>query len=63
MNASQKVILVVEDDTIATMVAQQVLEGLGCQVESAKDGQAGVTLACQNQYDAIYMDIGLPRLT
>ena len=48
-----KLILIVEDDSIATMVARRIFEGLGCQVDHAKDGQQAVDLACERDYACI----------
>lgn len=55
-------ILVVEDNTIAQTVAKALLTPFDCQVDLALDGQTAVRLWKQNEYDLIFMDIGLPDM-
>lgn len=53
-------ILVVEDNPVATKVAQGILSGLNCQVDLVEDGKTAVSAIEKNLYDLILMDIGLP---
>lgn len=53
-------VLVVEDVDIAQKMAMMVLENLGCDVDIAGDGREAIDMYQQNQYDMIFMDIGLP---
>jgi PAS domain S-box-containing protein len=55
-------ILLVEDNAIAQKMAAHVISNLGCEVASAADGKTALMLADQEQYDLIFMDIGLPDL-
>lgn len=61
MNEDMKSILVVEDHSVASMIAKKILESLDCEVDIASDGAKAIELINSNKrYDAIYMDIGLP---
>jgi len=55
-------ILVVEDNQINRDVVRAMLTREGHQVEEAHDGQSGVELASQKEYDLILMDISMPVL-
>lgn len=52
-------VLVVEDNTIAAMVAKNLLEELGCHTDVASDGKTALEKIEKNYYDLILMDIGL----
>ncbi|WP_218814004.1 ATP-binding protein [Rickettsiella endosymbiont of Dermanyssus gallinae] len=60
VNANGSHILVVEDNMIAVMVAQNVLSALGCRIDTAPDGKTAVEKIEKNHYDLILMDMGLP---
>lgn len=53
-------VLLVEDDAIAQRVTQRQLEVLGCKIDVAGNGQQACQKASDNQYDLIFMDLGLP---
>jgi len=53
-------ILLVEDNEINQQVAQEILEGSGFVVEIANDGQEGVTMFKESEYDVVLMDINMP---
>lgn len=55
-------VLVVEDNTIAQIIAKAFLSQCNCQVDIAIDGQSALSLWKQNEYDLIFMDIGLPDM-
>lgn len=55
-------ILLVEDNRVNRFVARRILERLGHRVTEANDGLAGVEAAGLHGYDAILMDISMPRL-
>ncbi len=55
-------ILVVEDNEINQMVAQGVLDALGYESDVAGDGVQAVEMAGENGYDAIVMDVQMPRM-
>jgi len=55
-------ILIVEDETsLAKQLASSVEEG-GCAVDRAADGEQADFLALTEQYDAIILDLGLPKI-
>jgi CheY-like chemotaxis protein len=53
-------ILLVEDTKIASMVAIAVLKGIGCTVDLAETADEAINLFTLNDYDLVFMDIGLP---
>lgn len=55
-------ILVVDDVEINRIVLTQQLSSLGVNVKTAKDGLEAVSLSQTEIYDAIFMDIRMPRL-
>ena len=55
-------ILIVEDDSRLAAVLRRGLEAEGFAVDVATDGEQGVWLATENPYDAIVLDIMLPKL-
>lgn len=59
---TQKIIkvLLVEDQNIARNVETHVLEDLGCVVDATQNGITALELLGKNNYDIIFMDIGLP---
>lgn len=59
---AKSTVLIVEDNTIAAMVAKIMLSSLDCNVEIASDGKKAVQLMEQNDFDLIFMDIGLPDI-
>jgi heavy metal response regulator len=55
-------ILVIEDEKKVAEFIKNGLEEEGYAVDTAHDGDAGYFLACSNEYDAILLDILLPRV-
>ncbi len=55
-------VLVVEDSTLAAKVARSLLIELGCSVDIAENGQTAITFIKSNDYDLIFMDVGLPDI-
>lgn len=53
-------VLLVEDNEINRVVAREMLEADGHHVQIAKDGLQGVTLAKEQTFDLILMDISMP---
>jgi CheY-like chemotaxis protein len=49
----------VEDNFIAQTVAKALLSAMACQVDVATNGADAIAFCEQNQYDLIFMDIGL----
>jgi len=55
-------ILIVEDNRSIVLSLVEYLEGRGHIVDTANDGLKGLTMALNNQYDVIVLDIMLPRI-
>tara|TARA_R110000787_G_scaffold79284_1_gene173395 strand:+ start:1605 stop:2270 length:666 start_codon:yes stop_codon:yes gene_type:complete len=55
-------VLVVEDEAALTFRLQQVLEAAGFSVDVAYDGEEGWHLGDTEPYDAVVLDLGLPRI-
>ena len=55
-------ILVVEDEPALTFRLQQALEASGFAVDCAYDGEEGWHLGDTEAYDAVVLDLGLPKL-
>lgn len=55
-------ILVVEDDKRLAATLRRGLEAEGFSVDNALDGEEGLWLASENSYDAIVLDIMLPKV-
>lgn len=63
LNKMNKVkVLVVEDDPISQKVVRLLLEKQGYQADIAKNGNTAITLFQQNNYQLIFMDMGLPDI-
>ncbi len=55
-------VLVAEDNIVNQMVIRSMLEGLGCAVEIAENGEAACALFAQESFDIILMDISMPGM-
>ncbi|MGE3920636.1 MAG: response regulator [Gammaproteobacteria bacterium] len=55
-------VLLVEDHPIVQMVHREYLKELGCVVDSASNGEQALELIRNNQYELIFLDIGLPDM-
>ncbi len=55
-------VLVVEDNAVNRDVARGLLEGLGCQVDVAADGQEALEAWEQAAYDVVLMDCQMPGM-
>jgi DNA-binding response OmpR family regulator len=58
----QKRVLVVDDYDDARDLYSEYLRGIGYRVSTAADGEQALHLALTEQFDAIVLDIALPRL-
>lgn len=56
-------VLVVEDDVVTREALRRVLIEEGCEVEVAVDGEKAIGRLAQMRYDAIILDIVLPKLS
>lgn len=57
-----KRVLVVEDNPVNQIVARGLLVSLGYVVDTADDGQEALELTALTPYDAVLMDLQMPRL-
>lgn len=55
-------ILLAEDEPINAEIAQELLEGVGLAVDLAGDGAAAIAMAGRQRYDAILMDMQMPKM-
>jgi DNA-binding response OmpR family regulator len=56
-------ILVVEDDVATREGLRKILESEGCQVDVATDGEKAIGSINQYPYNAIVLDLALPKLS
>jgi two-component system, sensor histidine kinase and response regulator len=56
MNRNLK-ILVVEDEETSQMLASELLENLGCEVDIANNGSEGVRFYEDKDYDLVFVDL------
>ena len=62
-NRTRGVVLLVEDDRNMSMLVGEWLERHHYEIDFAEDGIDALNLARDNPYDAIVLDVALPRLT
>jgi len=55
-------ILVVEDEPKLASFIKKGLEEQSCEVDVAYDGQVGRTMALNNPYDVVILDVNLPKM-
>lgn len=55
-------ILLVEDEPVNRLVARQILEQSGAQVEEAADGLDALEIIAGNAFDTVLMDLHMPRM-
>lgn len=55
-------LLIVDDNATNRMVAQTLVELFGCSCETAADGIEAVEAAARGGFDAVLMDIRMPRM-
>ena len=55
-------VLIVEDNEVNQMVAQGMLENLGCKVSIADNGLIALDVLKNNDFDIVLMDINMPVL-
>ncbi|MBI3983888.1 response regulator [Candidatus Microgenomates bacterium] len=61
--AGSKTILFIEDDPFVVDMYQHVLTKAGYTVDTAFDGNEGLTKAQANKYDLLLVDIMIPEMT
>lgn len=55
-------VLIVEDSKIALKIATVILATFHCEIHSAELAADAIKLVNKNQFDIIFMDIGLPDM-
>ncbi len=55
-------VLVIDDHAVNRMVARGYLERLGCRVQEAETGMAGLKCCRDNRFDLILIDLDLPDM-
>lgn len=55
-------ILVVEDETLDTALAQAYFHKLGCQTEYVQNGKDALEKLRDNEYDLCFMDVNIPTV-
>lgn len=55
--------LVVEDDAVTREALIHVLQGEGCEVDFAEDGETAMGLLSRNRYDVVLLDLILPKIS
>ena len=56
-------ILIVEDDASTREAFRRILEREGCDLDLVPDGEKAVGALAQRRYDAIILDIALPKMS
>jgi CheY-like chemotaxis protein/HPt (histidine-containing phosphotransfer) domain-containing protein len=59
----EKMVLVIDDEADARMLAAQVVREVGCRVLSAPSGEWGLELARLNRPDLVLLDLLMPRMS
>ncbi|MBQ4834208.1 response regulator [Pseudoalteromonas sp. MMG010] len=55
-----KYALIVEDNTLNTMLLKRILDLLNLSYDCAENGEVGCQMALKNKYDIIFMDLNMP---
>lgn len=61
MDNQQKKILIVEDDQFLREFYQELLTAEGYLVDTAQDGEIGLSKMQNNEYDLVLLDLMLPK--
>lgn len=61
MDNQQKRILIVEDDQFLREFYEELLKAEGYTIDSAPDGEIGLSKIQSNQYDLVLLDLMLPK--
>ncbi len=60
--SSSRRVLLVEDHNITAKINKDILISSSCQVDIASNGAMAISLINQNEYDLVFMDLGLPDM-
>ncbi len=58
----RKKVLLVEDSIVPQIATKTILEQCNCVVDIAPSGEEGIALNQKQNYDIVFMDIGLPGM-
>lgn len=61
-NEGRPTVLIVEDDTVARLLAREALEQCGCLVEEAESGRLGLEAFIKHHPDLVLLDIMMPEM-
>ena len=53
-------VLVADDNPVNRMIAERLLDAMGCLVDTVEDGRAAVEAAMSRPYDLVLMDVTMP---
>ncbi len=56
-------ILLVEDAPLVLLAHHELMESLGCEVETAVNGQEAIEQLTHKDFDLVFLDMGLPDLS
>lgn len=56
-------VLIVEDDQTTREALRRILAAEGCEVDLAVDGEKAVGCLARSRYDAVLLDIALPKMS
>jgi len=56
-------LLVVDDEDFVRDLLREILESEGCEVELAESGSDALQLFNENQFDAVFTDVGMPGMS
>ena len=56
-------VLIVEDDAVTRELLKRILAMEGCEIDTAVDGEKAVGCLARRRYDAIVLDIALPKMS
>ncbi len=61
MNIEKKIVLIEDDETMITVI-RDVVTGAGYEIEAARNGEDGLTLASEKRHALAVIDVNLPKL-
>lgn len=56
-------ILIVEDESMTAKIVKEALNIQGIQADIAEDGEKGISLIREKEYDLILLDLKMPKLS
>ncbi len=62
-DASEAIVLIVDDNEQNLELVQAYLEDLGCQIKAARDGIEALSMIAREQPDLVLLDVMMPRMS